>query len=231
MHRDLKRLYADNDSSIEVVIDGFRIDAVASCGELIEIQHASLGALRSKTHELLGKARRRLRIVKPIIASKRVTTVDGQGSQVRSRMSPKKCDILEYFMELVHFSNTFPRPRLTLEILLIEAEEIRQDRVGAVRRRKKYRTLDQRFLGIVGKLELRNIGDVLATLPMSHLPNRFDTAEMAAALDRPRWFGQKVAYCLRQMGAVEICGKRGNSQLYKLKPRYMRAVKRDPQAA
>lgn len=47
LHRQLKALYCAEASRQEVRVDGFRIDAVDR-GRLIEIQQASLAALRHK---------------------------------------------------------------------------------------------------------------------------------------------------------------------------------------
>ena len=48
------------------------------------------------------------------------------------------------------------------------------------------------------------------------LPEPFDTALLADGLQIRRWEAQKVAYCLRKMGAIQCVGKRGNSLLYQL---------------
>ncbi len=60
--------------------------------------------------------------------------------------------------------------------------------------------------------------DLLSLVPIELLPNPFDTAHLAAVLERPRWFAQKVSYCLRQTGVAKVAGKRGNTQLYRLSP-------------
>ncbi len=219
IHRQLKERYAATADATEVVVDGFRIDAVASDGELIEIQHASLAAMRRKTEQLLSVAEHRLRIVKPILARKRVTTVRGRRREVvRSRMSPLRGETLDIFLELVHFSTVFPRPRLILDVVLVEAEELREDRRRPTRRGKRYRSLDQRLVDIVDHVELATHQDLLELLPIAALPTPFDTAELAAALQRPRWFAQKVAYCLRTCGAARLAGKRRNSLLYAIGP-------------
>lgn len=216
LHRQLKLLYAADESQTEVVVDGFRIDAVADNGELIEIQHASLGALRDKTRKLLAKSDHSLRIVKPIIARKRIITLTRRGGSVkRSRMSPKRGELLDFFLDLVHFSTVFPVRQLTLEIALIEAEEIRVDRQRPTRRGKKFTTVDQQLVELRDSIELRTRADLLKHLPVKCLPIPFDTAELAAAMNRPRWFAQKVAYCLRKTGAAKQAGKRGNSMLYR----------------
>jgi hypothetical protein len=217
LHRQLKLRYAATDQQTEVSLDGFRIDAISESGELVEIQHASLGALRDKTKRLLIDTPHTLRIVKPIIARKRVVTLKKRGGAVvRSRMSPARGELLDLFLDLVHFSNVFPMQRLTLEIVLIEATEFRVDRQQRSRRGKKYVSLDQDLTRVCDSIELRTAKDVLNLLPLRGLPKPFDTAHLAAALDRPRWFAQKVAYCLRQMGVAAMVGKRGNSQLYRI---------------
>lgn len=218
LHRQLKLHYAASEDQTEVVVDGYRIDAIGPRGELIEIQHASLAALRDKTKQLLRDSKHSLRIVKPIVARKRIMTLSQRGGDVlRSRMSPKRGDLLDVFEHLVHFSTVFPRKRLTLEIALIEAEELRVDRKNVKRRwGKRYVTLDQRLSRVQATVQLRTRNDLLRLLPIHLLPQPFDTAELAAALERPRWFAQKVGYCLRKTGAAEVDGKRGNSQLYRI---------------
>ncbi|MCA9183365.1 MAG: hypothetical protein KDA51_18015 [Planctomycetales bacterium] len=219
LHRQLKLHYAAAPELTEVTLDGFRIDAISPSGELIEIQHAGLGALRNKTKQLLARSKHKLRIVKPIIARKRVVTLHKPGGKVlRSRMSPKRSELLDLFQDLVHFSNVFPMKRLTLEFVLIEAEETRIDRKNPRRRGKQYVSLDQQLVTVGQSIEFITARDLLTLVPIERLPNPFDTAHLAAALERPRWFAQKVSYCLRQTGIAKVAGKRGNTQLYRLSP-------------
>ncbi len=219
LHRQLKLHYAAGPEQTEVTLNGFRIDAIGPTGELIEIQHAGLGALRNKTKQLLTSTKHRLRIVKPIIARKRVVTLHKRGGDVlRNRMSPKRNELLDLFQDLVHFSNVFPMKRLTLEFVLIEAEETRIDRMSRRRRGKNYVSLDQHLVTVGQSVELTTARDMLSLIPVDHLPTPFDTAHLAATLQRPRWFAQKVCYCLRQTGIAKVAGKRGNTQLYRLGP-------------
>lgn len=216
LHQQLKLLYAPSADFTEVTVGSFRIDAIATDGELVEIQHASLGKLRDKTCQLLKpRSRHRLRIVKPIIARRRITTLcKPNGEIARSRMSPKSCDWLELFMDLVHFCSVFPRRRLTLEVLLIEVEETRVDRVRRWHRSKPYRSLDVRMIQLYDCLKFQTLQDLVDALPIDELSNPFDTAALAAALNRPRWFAQKIAYCLRSMGAIESISRRRNAHQY-----------------
>jgi hypothetical protein len=174
--------------------------------------------LKKKVENLLSADRkRRLRIVKPIFASKRVTTLDRpQGKVIRSRMSPKRGDWLELFVDLVHFSAVFPRKRLSLEVLFIEAEELRVDRAAKRVRRKPYRTIDLRLLKVESSLVFQTANDLVNRLPMRELPSQFDTLELAQVLGKPRWLAQKVAYCLRTMGAIEQVERKRSGHRYRM---------------
>jgi hypothetical protein len=95
-------------------------------------------------------------------------------------------------------------------------------------KRKNYVTLEQSLLAISARCELRLACDLWDLLPPVDLPESFDTAELARQIDRPRWFAQKVAYCLRGCSAIESIGKRGNNQLYQLskpKPKAARSTR------
>ncbi|MFQ5734409.1 MAG: hypothetical protein ACE5KM_20920, partial [Planctomycetaceae bacterium] len=71
LHRQLKELYVDDVDNREVAVDGFRIDAVVD-STLIEIQCASLSAIRDKVRRLLES--HDVRVVKPLAARKFLIT-------------------------------------------------------------------------------------------------------------------------------------------------------------
>ena len=123
LHRDLKRLYAGADARVEIRLAGYRIDAVVG-DELIEIQHGPLAAIRDKVRRLLTT--HHVRVVKPIVAKKQLVVRSRPGGRVaRRRASPKHGRLLDLFDELIHFTNVFPHPRLTLEVPLVSVEEWR----------------------------------------------------------------------------------------------------------
>lgn len=214
LHRQLKELYGTDESQREVWVDGFRVDAAVN-GVLFEIQQASLAALRDKTRRLL--VAHRVVIVKPLVAHKLLIKRTRTGGPVESRRaSPRRQTLLHLFDDLVHFVTVFPHPRLTLEVLLTTQEE---DRLSIVRRRrwraKDYRVEDRRLLAVQSRHSLRTIEDLRGLLPAG-LEQPFSTETLARAAEIPRWLAQKMAYCLRQTGAVEVIGKQKNSILYRV---------------
>jgi len=49
------------------------------------------------------------------------------------------------------------------------------------------------------------------------LPAAFTTADIARLASIPRWLAQKMAYCLREGKMIELIGKRGRANLYRVK--------------
>ncbi len=216
LHRTLKARYACDPSQTEIRMGKYRIDAIDDAGRLVEVQHAGLGAIRDKIADLLND--HVVRVVKPIIANKWIATLDPKkGTVQRRRRSPKRGCHLDIFTELLHFSRVFPHPRLILEVPLIDVEETRLPKKKRWRRAKPYQIVDQKILAIGDSLWLAKASDLFA-LTNAPVDATFDTAMLAAWLERPRWFAQQAAYVLRHCGACVEAGKRGNSRLYQATP-------------
>jgi hypothetical protein len=213
LHRQLKALYVDDPSQREVTVDGFRIDAVLDDGTLVEIQCASLSAIRDKIRRLLET--HAVRVVKPLAARKLLITRQRKnGPVVSQRHSPSRATTFELFDELVHFTTVFPHESLTLEVLLVDVEEHRIRRKPRRWRGKDYRVADRTLRSVTERRLFRTAGDLLAFLP-GGLPDDFTTADVARLANVPRWLAQKAAYCLRQTGAVSCIAQRGRLRLYR----------------
>ncbi len=215
LHRDLKAMYAGADAQVEVKLGRYRIDAVVD-DRLVEIQHGALAAIRDKIRALL--ADHRVLVVKPIVARKRLVKQSARGGRITARrMSPKRGGVLDLFDELVHFTRVFPHERLVLEVPLVEVEEWRYPGHG---RRRRWRATDhevedQRLVSVAEVYRLQTAADVRRLVDCP-LPSPFDTGHLAGSLGVARWRAQRIAYCLRAMGAVREVGKQGNTRLYRL---------------
>ncbi len=215
LHRQLKALYSAEPEAQEVRLGTFRIDAVHQ-GRLIEIQQGSLGAIRPKIRRLLEE--HDILIVKPLAAQKvLVRRKRAGGAVVSTRLSPRHETIADLFADLVYFVDIFPHPRLTLEVVLTRQEEHRVTAKKKWWRGPDFRVTDRLLVGIEGRVTLRNTADLLRLLPIG-LDEQFTTGEIARLAPMPRWLAQKMAYCLRKMGALEALGKQGNSWLYRAVP-------------
>jgi hypothetical protein len=218
LHRQLKEHYAGRGGLVEVARDGYRIDAVRG-KRLIEIQHGSLAAIRQKVARLLATGSE-LHVVKPIVATKVIVKQKSRGGKVlHRRKSPKRGTLLDLFHELVYFTRVFPHERLTLEVPLVEIEEVRYPGHGRRRWRRDgdFRIEDQRLVGILSHDRFRASTDLLRLLPRD-LPKPFHAGQLAENLAVDRWIAQRIAYCLRETGALVQAGKQGNAHLYTLPP-------------
>ena len=213
LHRQLKQIYADRGACVEAPLDNYRIDVICD-GELIEIQHGSLAAIRRKVQNLLKG--HRVLVVKPIILQKRLVKQQTRGGKILGRrMSPKRGSVIDLFDELIYFTRVFPHRNLALEVPLVDVEEWRYPGHGRRRRRRRndHQVEDQKLLKLHRVHRFRTSGDLLQLVPRE-LPNPFHTGHLAAKMDVPRWMAQRIAYCLRHMGGLSEVGKKGNARLY-----------------
>lgn len=212
LHQQLKQCYAADAASTEVTIGSYRIDAIRD-HELIEIQCASLGAIRRKCTDLLRQ--HTLRVVKPVISRTRIVKLKKAGGTVVSRrMSPSRGSGLDAFEELIYFTRVFPHPNLIIEIAMVNVEQVR---VPAKRRRRwhqDYRVQDTRLEEITEQYELRCPTDLLKLVGWPSDDAPLNTLELAETLERPRWFAQKVAYVLHHTGAIEAVSRNRTGVVY-----------------
>jgi hypothetical protein len=211
LHRSLKERYAAGDATRrEVSVKRFRVDAVDDSGRLIEIQSGALGPLRGKLQRLLVEYR--VRIVKPVVLARTVVKrAQRTGAVLSSRRSPKRGALLDVFDDLIGVVRVFPHSNLDIEVIGVTIDEVREQR----RRWPGYTVVDRCLREIHGAASLTRASDLWALLPPDcdgRVP--FTTRELAGQLDRPLWFAQRVAYCLRMTGAVRVVGKSANRLIY-----------------
>jgi hypothetical protein len=214
LHKQLKELYADDPADVERKLGRYRIDVVSD-GELIEIQHGSLAAIRDKVADLTRD--HRVLVVKPIVVRKRLVKLGSKnGRVVARRLSPKRGEVLDLFDELVYFTRAFPHPNLTLEVPLVDVEEWRYPGHGRRRRRRKndHVVEDQKLTKLHAIHRFRTEHDLLGLIPKD-LPDPFHTGHLAEAMNIDRAKAQQIAYCLRKTTAIRECGKLVNARLYR----------------
>lgn len=222
LHRQLKERYLTEGAAVEQRVGRYRID-VARPGELVEIQLASLTAIRDKIATLVKQ--HRVLLVKPIIARKVLVKLSRAGGRViERRVSPKHGQLLDVFDELVHFTRVFPHRKLTLEVVLVEIEEWRYPGHGRRRWRRPGDHLveDQRLVNVLEVHQFQSADDLCRLLPR-RLPKTFHTGQLAEHLGVQRWIAQRMAYCLREMGAVKTVGKARGAWLYERQGRRIAA--------
>ncbi len=212
LHAALKKWCARPEDRFEACVDGFLVDIVRG-DLLIEIQTRNFAAMKRKLHELT--VRHRVRLVHPIAQEKWIVKLAKDcDSQVGRRKSPKRGAVEHLFEELVSFPRLLSNPNFSLQVLFTQEEEVRRYVPGASWRRKGWVTCERRLLQVVGQCLFETPVDMASLIP-GVLAEPFTTADLAAAIARPRWLAQKMTYCLREMRTIVKVGKRGNALLYR----------------
>ncbi len=212
LHAALKRWAAEDGDRFEVPVGRFVADIVRG-DQIIEIQTGSTAVLKRKLAALLGRRSVSLLIAIPV--RKTIRTIDGSGAEIRSRRSSKRGSLLDAFHELINLRAFLGDPNFTIDVVLIHEEEVRRPRRRPKRRRrgKEWEVHERRLVEVLDSVSLHHPADYLAFVPPS-LAEPFTTADLARAIARPPWMARKIAYVLREMGALRAIGKAGNAILY-----------------
>ena len=215
LHAALKRWYAQPGDQSEVVVDRFVIDIVRR-DLLVEIQSRNFSSMKRKLVALTGN--HAVRLVHPIAREKWIVKLSEDGrSQLSRRKSPKRGIWAGVFAELVSFPTLLADTSFSLEVLLIQEEEVwRRDPTRGWRRRG-WVIHERRLLQGVDRRLFETPADMAALIP-AELPEPFTTADLAAAIAQRRRLAQRMAYCLREMGVITQVGKQGRAILYTRSP-------------
>jgi hypothetical protein len=111
-----------------------------------------------------------------------------------------------------------------MEVLLIREEEARRYDGRRRWRRKGWVTEERRLLEVVDRRLFAKPADWLALLPAGL--ESFTVADLARAGGLRANLAQKMAYCLRKAGLIDLAGKRGRAYLYSVAGRRAGAARR-----
>ncbi len=212
LHAALKEWYRQPGDQVEAPVEGFVVDLVRD-GLLIEIQTRGFASMRRKLDRLLDSYS--IRLVHPVATEKWIVKLDKEGHEISRRRSPKRGIAADACAELVSFPSLLSHPNFTLEILLVEEEEVRRPDAKRGWRRGGYVIEERRLVEVRETVEVGSPERLLELLPEG-LPDPFTTTDLAHRLGRSRHLAQKVAYCLRLSGAVETVGRDRRGFLYRL---------------
>jgi hypothetical protein len=211
LHAALKSWYARPGDQLEVPVDGYLVDIVRG-DQLIEIQTRNFFALKGKISSLIENYP--VHLVHPIALEKWILrqSVEDHG-KVERRRSPKHGRLEHLFLELVRFPYLVAHPNFTLEVLFTREEEVRVNDGRGAWRRKGWSIADRRLIEVVDRVILERPVDFANLIP-DEFEQPFTTRELARARRIPPYLASKMAYCLREMGLVEVVGKRRQAYLY-----------------
>ena len=213
LHSEIKRWYMGSGDELEVKVDDFIVDVLRG-KLLIEIQTGNFSAIKQKLTKLL-RNNNQVRLVYPIAKQKWIVHVSRSGEFVRRRKSPKKGKLTDLFYELVHAPSLIKDRNFSLEVLLIEEEEIRCNDGRGSWRRRGISVQDRKLLNVLDRIVFEDSRDFLEFLP-KELDGHFTNKVLASKLGISVRLAQKITYCLRKMGAIAIAGKKSNELLFEV---------------
>jgi hypothetical protein len=205
LHASLKQWYARPGDRFEVPVDGFVIDIVRD-DLLIEIQTGNFASIKSKLNKLTRS--HRVRLIYPIVQEKWIIR-----GAVR-RKSPKRGRLEDLFWELVSIPQLLSHSNFSLEVLMISGEEVRRYERKRRWRRKGWLVEGRRLVKVLDQRSFGDSADWLRFLPDGL--ESFTTSDLATGMNTRRDLAQKMAYCLREARMIDLIGRRGRANLYRV---------------
>ncbi len=139
---------------------------------------------------------------------------------IRRRKSPKHDSVFAVFDGLTSIPTLLDHPNLTIDVVMTVEEDVRMKGSGTGNRGRRRRygrdwtRIDRRLVEVARTHRLTGMADLFALVD-ADLPEPFTTLDLARAMRSPRRLGQQAAFCFREAGVSEICGKAGNALLYR----------------
>ena len=211
LHSALKKWYFLDGDKLEDRVEDFVVDIVRG-DLLIEIQIANFSAIKPKLSRLLND--HKVRLVYPIPKEKWIVHKSmATGETYGRRRSPKKGRLSDLFSELIRVPDLFSKGNFSVEVLMIEVEEIWCNDGRGSWRRKGASIEDRKLIRVFEGSIFEHKADFLKVLP-EDLPDPFSNRNLAESLGIPINQSRKMTYALRRIGTITYVGKNRNQMLF-----------------
>ena len=213
MHRVIKSYMEVREECHEIKVGRHHADIKNEFG-IIEIQTRSLYPLRKKLETFLPEYP--VMVVVPLAQKKYVSWIDMEtGAVTKRHTSPKKESFYTLCRELYGLRDYFTHPHFSLHLLFLETEEFRYLNGWSKDKKRGSERCDRIPLQLLDELHLAKAEDYRQFLP-ENLPDTFTTAEFAKLAKLPKRSEWYVIATLQKLGILELCGKEGRSNLYRV---------------
>lgn len=213
LHAALKQRYSRGNFETEVKLEGSIVDVFRE-GTIVEIQTGSFSTIKSKLIRLCREYK--VLLVYPLPEKKIISVYDAEeNTLLHRRKSPKKCKVPDAVRELCRIIPVLSLNSFSLELLLIEEEEIRRSDGNGSWRRKGVSIVDRKLVEVRSSLLFSRPSDYLKLLPES-VPEHFTNKDIAAMCPTSCRNAQGISYCLKALGLIHVREKKGNTQVFSL---------------
>jgi hypothetical protein len=207
LHSEIKKIYSLPGDQFEVKIGKYIVDILRE-NLLIEVQTKNFSALKEKLQVLTEK--HKVRLVYPLPEKKWITHVTKEHLKLNTRKSPKKGKLTDLFHELVMIPNMICEENFSLEVLLIDQEEVRCDDGKGSWRRRGASIKERKLMKVNDRILFQTKADYLKILP-EDLNEVFTNKELAKLAKISVRTARQITYCLRKSNVIRLVGKNGRS--------------------
>ena len=211
LHSAIKKWYFLPGDRFEVRVDSYIVDIVRE-SLLIEIQTRNFSAIKKKLTKLIEN--HEVRLIHPLPQQKWIVYVTNSGEILRRRKSPKKGRLSDLFYELIRLPNLIKEENFSLEVLMIEEEELRCNDGKGSWRRSGVSIKDRKLMSVYSKTTFKDEKDFLRFIPRD-LPEPFTNKKFANLSGISINLARKITYCLRKMGTIKKVGKKRKELIFK----------------
>jgi hypothetical protein len=220
LHSEIRKVYSLPGDQFEVKLGNYIVDILR--GQLvIEVQTKNFSALKEKLQTLTEK--HEVRLVYPLSEKKWITYLTKENVVTNRRRSPKKGKLTDLFRELVMISNIVGDENFSLEVLLIDEEEVRCNDGKGSWRRRGVSIKERRLLQVNSRILFQNKDDYLKMLPDS-LNQVFTNRELSKLAKIPLRAARQITYCLRKSDTILLAPKRGRELAFQVAPKVEKKI-------
>jgi len=211
LHRTLKYQYAEPGGETEVSVGNFVADAVTASGEYIEVQIGSFAPLVKKVKEFVSHGK--VRIIHPVIVSKRIEVYDKGDKFLYRRKSPAEGSIWDIFHALASAPELPLIKGVMIEVAMVETTEKRfKDGKGSWRR-KGISIHDKELAAWHDRYLFKSKADFLCFIPFKK-GEEFTVSSLAEKMSVKTLKAGTALYVLTRMKLVKRIGKKGRAWVY-----------------
>jgi hypothetical protein len=207
LHSEIKKIYSLPGGQFEVTLGNYIVDILRE-NLIIEVQTKNFSALKEKLQVLTEK--HQVRLVYPLPEKKWITHVTKNHIVMNTRKSPRKGKLTDLFRELVMIPHMIGKENFSLEVLLINEEEVRCDDGKGSWRRKGGSIKERKLLKVNDRILFQTKADYLKILP-EDLNEVFTNKELAKLSKISVRTARQITYCLIKSNVIRLVGKNGRS--------------------
>lgn len=213
IHEVIKDFYC-YDHDFQEQKRGRYIADIAIEDHIWEVQTRAFHRLRGKLSAFLPEYH--VTVIYPVAVEKKIYWLDQETGKITGgRRSPKKGNAYDVFRELYAIRPYLSDPNFSVHVFLMDMEEYKLLNGWSADKKRGAARYDRLPGSLRDIVRLNQKDDYLSFLPDS-LPEEFTSLDLAKCAHISRNTAQTCLLILRDLGIVELTGKKGKSNLHRI---------------